>query len=88
MVKFFCIKKILKKILGDHTFECVPFAVSSVGLMTDEEKGIDHGVKDGSVKYDELEFVKGSLGRFAGIETMQFVKRCSEYFYNKVNSKS
>lgn len=62
---------------GDHTHEPVPFGISTIGLMSNEndpQSSFKNDIKDQVTCYDEVECAKGSLGRFTGCEAIEFMK--------------
>ena len=72
--------------VGDHTFEPVPFAVTtSEALLSkfNENYSIDNKskllLKDDNKYYDEISCAKGCLGRFVGSEVIK--KQGSEHFF-------
>jgi 2,3-bisphosphoglycerate-independent phosphoglycerate mutase len=63
----------------------VPFAISSVGLMVNEQAGTnDFGIKDGVELYDEVSCGQGSLGRFSGCEAIEFMKNFTGFVNSKI----
>jgi len=68
--------------LGDHTFEPVPFAVSSLGaVLIEKGKRKENETKvlrDLVMKFDEVSCAEGCLGRFSGAEVMGIIRRFKE----------
>ena len=62
---------------GDHTFEPVPFAISSLGGILGKKGGLEN-LRDRVQKFDEISCAEGCLGRFSGAEVMGIVKRMRE----------
>ncbi len=63
---------------GDHTFEPVPFAISSIGAIRMEmqgEKGKIGMISDKVGEFNEISCGEGALGRFSGAEVMGIIKR-------------
>jgi len=67
--------------VGDHTFEPVPFAVTSLDALRSNlskdisvSKEILH-LRDHVTKYDEISCASGVLGRFSGAELIGILKR-------------
>jgi len=87
----------------EHSYDPVPVVVTSVGSAYLAQQGIDPQkasnkidqilcmMRDGVLKYNELEACKGSLGRFQGLEMMQTIKRfqdaCRKCINDNINSK-
>jgi 2,3-bisphosphoglycerate-independent phosphoglycerate mutase len=71
--------------IGDHTFEPVPFAVSTYSAIAHhlqieklEEKSDLLSLNDSVERYDEISACEGSLGRFPGSELIGILKRFKE----------
>lgn len=70
---------------GDHSCGPVPFAISSVGLMVNEQQGTNQfGISDAVENYDETSCGQGSLGRFSGSEAIKFMDNFTGYVNNKI----
>lgn len=57
---------------GDHTFEPVPFAITTLGAIMGKEGVKD--LRDNVEKFDEVSCSEGCLGRFSGAEAMGIIK--------------
>ena len=67
--------------IGDHTFEPVPFAITTIGSIRMEKMGERKGVgmiRDGVEEFNEISCGEGGLGRFSGAEVMGIIKRFKE----------
>jgi 2,3-diphosphopglycerate-independent phosphoglycerate mutase len=63
-------------ITGEHTFEPVPFVISSLDAYVKAQEGelASVALKDDVTQYDELACAKGSLGRFPAHRIFQLIK--------------
>lgn len=65
-------------VVGDHTFEPVPFAVSTLSSMNQLMKGLPETkmsqIRDDVRRFNEIDSARGALGRFSGAGIMKVVK--------------
>ncbi len=77
--------------LGDHSFESVPFAISTQEsiyrlLNNNSRKDFLNDFKDDVNSYDEISCASGALGRFPASEILPLMKKMKyklENFYNE-----
>ncbi|OQR97196.1 2,3-bisphosphoglycerate-independent phosphoglycerate mutase [Thraustotheca clavata] len=65
---------------GDHTFEPVPFTISSVELAAKQLNGEESCphiplLQDTTTHFSEIDAASGGLGRFAGDQVMEIIKQ-------------
>lgn len=67
---------------GDHTFEPVPFAITSLGAALaykgKRKEGLGARIRDLVERFDEVSCAEGCFGRFSGAEVMGIIKRFRE----------
>jgi len=72
---------------GDHTFEPVPFTISSVkaaAAMLQPDLNVEsiqgkNELTDGTKCFSELDAASGYLGRFSGDQVMDIVKQFRQH---------
>ena len=83
-------------VLGDHSFEPVPFSISSldsiVTHLNQEEPSTKRSInlkklRDTVTKFEEVETGTGILGRFQGNQIMEVIKRFKNSCSTIVNSE-
>lgn len=63
--------------VGDHTFEPVPFAITTIGALLGVGGKLME-LRDSVQAFDEVSCAEGCLGRFSGGEVMGIIKRFKE----------